>query len=163
ASSPWWRRGSRSWRRATGWPAAGVSPGPGRAGPERGGPERGGPRAGGAKAGGPQAGGPGGGGGALFSPPPPAAPPRGAPRAPAQQLLSGPLTAQLALVDPQLEQEVPGPPDHRARPHAEHPHDLVAVELRPQPGQFLLLAELGDALFQAVVGAGQPGRLGAVP
>ena len=35
-------------------------------------------------------------------------------------------------------------------------HDLVAVEVGPEPGQFLLLAELRDALFEAVVGAGQP-------
>ena len=82
---------------------------------------------------------------------------------PAQQFLSGPLPAQLALGDPQLEQEVVGPAHHRARGHAEDAHDLVAVELRPEPGQFLLLAELLDALFEAVVGAGQPGRLGAVP
>jgi len=71
--------------------------------------------------------------------------------------------AEFALGDPQLEQEVVGLPDQRALGHAEDAHDLVAIELRPDPGQLLLLAQLGDAPLEVVVDAGQPLRLRAIP
>ena len=82
---------------------------------------------------------------------------------PAQQFLSDLLPAQLALGDAQLEQEAVRLPHQRARRHAQDAHDLVAVELGPEAAQLLLLAELGDALLELVVGAGQPGCLGPVP
>jgi len=67
------------------------------------------------------------------------------------------------VLHPQLEQVRVGPADQRSRRDAEQRHDLVAVQVRPDPGQLLLLFEPGDPLFERVVAAGQPLRLRLVP
>ena len=84
-------------------------------------------------------------------------------RRPAQQLLSGLLPADRATRHPQFQQEVIRPPHQRAGGQAEDRHDVVAVQLRPDASQFLLRAELGNALLEAVVRAGQPQGPGPVP
>ncbi len=81
---------------------------------------------------------------------------------PAQQLLSGPLLAQRAMLDAQVQQVPERPPDRAARRHPQDAHDLVAVQVGPQAGQFFLLAEFLDPVLEAVVGPGQPGGLGLV-
>ena len=53
--------------------------------------------------------------------------------------------------------------DERARRDAEQRHDLVAVQVGPDPGQFLLGLKLGDPPLERVVAARQPVRLGPVP
>ena len=84
-------------------------------------------------------------------------------RRPAQQLLSGLLPADRAARRSAVPAGSHTPPDQRAGSQAEDRHDVVAVQLRPDHGQFLLRAELGNALLEAVVRAGQPQGPGPVP
>src|SRR5687767_1726597 len=78
----------------------------------------------------------------LLGPPPP------------QRLLGG-LTADRALLEPQLEEEGVRPAEYGARPDAEHPGDLVAVELRADRRQLLQLEQRGDPGLEVVVRARQ--------
>src|ERR1700722_6047214 len=73
------------------------------------------------------------------------------------------LLAQRALVEPQFHEEVQRLADSPPRSDAEELHDLVAVQVRAQGLQFLLLAELGDAGLQLVHAPGQRPRLGCIP
>src|SRR5207342_2340448 len=82
---------------------------------------------------------------------------------PAPQLLNGPLGPQRPLLYAQLQQVPVRLADHRARPHAEDLHDLVAVQIRADLLQLLPLRQERYALLQVVVGTGQPGSLLPVP
>ena len=93
--------------------------------------------------------------------PPPAGNPLGL--RPAPQLLSGPLGPQRPPLHAQLQQVPVRLADHRARPHAEDLHDLVAVQVRADLLQLFPLGQERYALLQVVVGAGQPGGLLPVP
>jgi len=56
------------------------------------------------------------------------------------------------VLHPQLQQVRVGLADERAWRDAQDLHDLVAVEVRAQPGQLFLAGQDGDALLQLVVG-----------
>src|SRR5690606_15870666 len=79
----------------------------------------------------------------------------------AQALLRGILPDD-ALVQAQVEQKTVGLADLAPRRDAEDPLDLVAIELRADRLELLLLAQRGDPLLKVVVRAGQPGRLALV-
>jgi hypothetical protein len=48
------------------------------------------------------------------------------------------------VLKPELKQVRIGPADYRTRPDPEQRHDLVAIQIGPDPGQFLLLAKRPD-------------------
>ena len=81
---------------------------------------------------------------------------------PGEQGRAGRLLADHAPVEPHVEQEPVGLAHQRAGLDAEDLLDLVAVELRPDLGELLLLGEPGDALLQVVVGAPRRLRLALV-
>ena len=68
-------------------------------------------------------------------------------------------SAELALVEADLEEVGQRLPDQRARADAEVLHHLAAVELGPDRGQLLGLGQLGDARLEVVHPLRQPGRL----
>nr|CEL15991.1 hypothetical protein [Kibdelosporangium sp. MJ126-NF4]CTQ93915.1 hypothetical protein [Kibdelosporangium sp. MJ126-NF4] len=81
---------------------------------------------------------------------------------PAAQFGHGLVVVERAAVEPEVLEELPRPADHRTRLEVEQPHDLVAVQVRPDPGQVLVGGDPGDPGLQVVVGALQRLRLAAV-
>ena len=81
------------------------------------------------------------------------------PLGPRKQLSGSPLRAEHAFGQPELEQVVPRLADQRARRKPEDPHDLPAVELRPDLVELLLLAQHLDPRLERVIGRREPRRL----
>ena len=82
---------------------------------------------------------------------------------PGQQLLAGPVGAERTVLDPALQEIVVRQTDIPPRRDAQQLHDLVAVQVRAQRAQLLLLGQFADPPLQIVVRGTQLRRPGPVP
>src|SRR5207244_5658590 len=78
---------------------------------------------------------------------------------PACEFVDGAVVPQRAVLHPQREQVLVCLADERSGADAEDRHDLVAVEVRPDRRELLLLAQFVDAPLERVVRGGQGSRL----
>src|SRR5699024_1836328 len=90
-------------------------------------------------------------------PPAPSLPTPARIRPPTQQRRLGLVPVQRPAVQADVLEVRPGTADVRAGLEVEQPHDLVAVEVRPDAGEVLLLLDLRDPVLQRIVGGLQPG------
>src|SRR5262245_63458183 len=84
-------------------------------------------------------------------------------RPPGKQCLARAVLAERPVLEPQLQQVVVRRSDLATLRDAQDLHDLVAVQVRPDRVQLLLLGQPVDPLLEMVVRRPQRGRLAGVP